>query len=60
MTEIVDRVAQAAGITPEQARLAIAAMDPPTEAMTDAYVDATGDSYLFDEGWSAALKAALE
>jgi len=40
------------------ARAAIAAMDEPTEAMRQAYFEASGDRFQ-DNGWERAISAAL-
>ena len=52
---MVERVARAAGITPEQARAAIAAMREPTDAMMDVQDHVT---YLRDM-WPAMIDAGL-
>jgi hypothetical protein len=57
MSTMVGRVAQAARITPEQARAAIAAMREPTEEMVDAWIRAPG---AIKGGWQAIIDAALE
>ena len=57
MSTIIERVAQAARISPDQARAAIAAMREPTEEMIDAWARAPG---AIKAGWEAMIDAALE
>jgi len=57
MSTIIERVAQAARISPDQARAAIAAMREPTEEMIDAWIGAPG---AIKGGWQAMVDAALE
>ena len=56
MSTMVERVAQAARITPDQARAAIAAMREPTEEMIDAWISAPG---AIKGGWQAMIDCAL-
>jgi hypothetical protein len=56
MSTMVKRVAQAARITPDQARAAIAAMREPTEEMIDAWIGAPG---AIKGGWQAMIDCAL-
>lgn len=60
---MVTRVACRAGITPAQARLAIAAMLEPTQAMEAAAL-AIADEYPFELGpatfWRVMARAALQ
>jgi len=57
MSTMVERVAQAARITPEQARAAIVAMREPTEEMVLAWIRAPG---AITGGWEGMIDAALE
>ena len=57
MSNMIERVAQAARITPDQARAAIAAMREPTEEMVDAWIRAPG---AIKGGWQAMIDAALK
>jgi hypothetical protein len=57
MSTMVERVAQAARITPDQARAAIAAMREPTVEMIDAWIRAPG---AIKGGWQGMIDAALE
>ena len=56
MSTMVERVAQAARITSDQARVAIAAMREPTEEMIDAWIRAPG---AIKGGWQGMIDAAL-
>ena len=57
MSTMVERVVQAARITPDQARAAIAAMREPTEEMIVAWIRAPG---AIKGGWQGMIDAALE
>ena len=57
MSSMIERVAQAAGITPDQARAAITAMREPTEEMIVAWIRAPG---AITGGWQGMIDAALE
>jgi hypothetical protein len=57
MSTMVERVAQAARITPDQARAAIAAMREPTEEMIDAWIRSPG---AIKGGWQGMIDAALD
>jgi len=56
MSTMIERVAQAARITPEQARAAIAAMRQPTEEMVLGWIRAPG---AITGGWQGMIDAAL-
>ena len=56
MSTMVERVAQAARITSDQARVPIAAMREPTEEMIDAWIRAPG---AIKGGWQGMIDAAL-
>ena len=57
MSSMIERVAQAAKITPDQAHAAIAAMREPTEEMIVGWIRAPG---AITGGWQGMIDAALD